>query len=56
MLCQQTQITSLHKVRAHISIQGNEKVDELAKAGKTLHIHSSFFHMNMLTQHHIIYI
>ena len=29
-----TQLTTLHKVRAHANIEGNEKADELAKLGR----------------------
>lgn len=34
LLQQRTQPTSLHKVRAHANIQGNEQADTLAKAGR----------------------
>ena len=34
LLQQRTQTTTLHKVRAHTNIIGNEKVDELAKEGR----------------------
>ena len=35
MLQNGTQLTSLHKVRAHANIEGNEKADELAEVGRT---------------------
>ena len=34
MLQARTQPISLHKVRAHVNIDGNEKADELAKTGR----------------------
>ena len=34
MLQNRTQLTILHKVRAHANIDGNEKADELAKLGR----------------------
>ena len=34
MLQNRTQLTTLHKVRAHANIDGNEKADELAKLGR----------------------
>ena len=34
MLQNNTQLTTLHKVRAHANIEGNEKADELAKLGR----------------------
>ena len=34
MLQNCTQLTTLHKVRAHAKIEGNEKADELAKLGR----------------------
>ena len=33
MLQSHTQITTLHKVRAHANIDGNEQADKLAKQG-----------------------
>ena len=34
MLQNRTQVTTLHKVRAHANIEGNETMDELAKLGR----------------------
>ena len=34
MLQNRTQLTTLHKVRPHANIEGNEKADELAKLGR----------------------
>lgn len=36
MLQTRTEITTLHKVRAHANITGNEQADKLAKLGCTL--------------------
>jgi ribonuclease HI len=53
MLQSHTQITTLHKVKAHANINyGNEQADTLAKIGCELDIETPQCHMNMHTLHH----
>ena len=55
MFQQRTQITTLHKVRVHSKIQGNEIANKLPKQEDSMLIHSPYSYTNMHTQHHTTY-
>ena len=53
MLKTRTQLTTIHKVKAHTNIEGNEQADQLANRAPKKDIDSQSSHTNLHTLHHI---
>jgi hypothetical protein len=55
MLISRTQTTTLHKIKAHINIGGNDQANALAKQGCELDHIDAATHMNTRTLYHTTY-